>query len=85
MGQIQTFLLEIIRPRSVEQIAVQYVTVQGLDSNFTVGPGHTPLIAVLHKQGLLTYFTKDGEKKKIEVSGGIFLVKSGNAVCIFSD
>ena len=83
MSTSQEFKLEIIQPNSTSLLSVRWIEVDGLESSFTVGPDHTPLVSILRPDGEINYTLSDGSQKKLKITAGIFSVSSSGAVIIF--
>jgi len=82
MAKEGSFELEIVRPTSSERFEVKHIKVQAKTGNFVVGPDHSPLVAILRHRGDLFFETVDGKQERIDIFGGLFVVKDGAATCI---
>jgi len=77
------FELEIIHPTKTELISVMWIEIESMEGSFTVGPDHSPLVAVLKPEGQIKYSTLGGTITDITITSGIFSVNKGRAVIIF--
>ncbi|KKQ10504.1 MAG: hypothetical protein US22_C0061G0004 [candidate division TM6 bacterium GW2011_GWF2_36_6] len=78
------FDLKIISPTGSEYLTIDWIDVQGLRSNFVIGPDHSPLISIVGKGGKLIYKKHETNfiHEIIVLSGGIFRVENNIATVL---
>ena len=83
MAEQNSFEFEIIRPRSIEKLNVEWLEIQSPTGDFVVGPGHSPVVSVLKERSKLI-FKKIGALKpdSFDVYGGVFRCVANKAVAI---
>ncbi|KKQ32803.1 MAG: hypothetical protein US49_C0005G0022 [candidate division TM6 bacterium GW2011_GWF2_37_49] len=78
------FDLNIISQTSTESITIDWIDVQGVRSNFVIGPDHSPLVSIVANGSKLIY-KKHGTNFIHEIivsSGGIFRVENNIATVL---
>lgn len=78
------FDLDIISPAGMESLSIDWVDVQGVGSNFLVGPNHSPLVSIMAKGSKLSYKKHDTHfiHEVTVSSGGIFRVENNKAMIL---
>jgi len=77
------FELEIIRPSQTQLVTVTWVEVEAITGSFTVGPNHSPLIAILRPGGIVRYNPFGQQPVDLPITTGIFSVGQDRAVLVF--
>lgn len=81
---VKYFDLDIISSTDHESLVVEWIDVQGVGSNFLVGPDHSPLVSVVAKGGKVSYKKHETHfiHEIIVSSGGIFKVENNKAIVL---
>jgi len=82
MPTLNDFELELIRPSQSCLLTVTWIEVEALNSSFTLGHDHLPVVAILKPGGTLRYSPLDENIVTITVSSGIFNFAQGRAVIL---
>jgi F0F1-type ATP synthase epsilon subunit len=80
------FDFEIVRSTQSVKERVEWIEVDSLTGSFTVGKGHSPLIAVLKQGGTISYNRHAGSTVTLDIASvGIFTVHSDKAIIVFDE
>jgi F0F1-type ATP synthase epsilon subunit len=72
--KISNFSLEVISFESVKKFDIQWATFQSPSGEFTVGPGHSPIVSIISSDSSVRFKPKNGDVDNFAVMNGVLVV-----------
>lgn len=75
-----TFEIEVFEGTGRRSMQAEWLDVRSPTGEFTVGPGHNPLVSLLSPSSVATYKSVNGGMVDIQVPGGLLAIMEDGVV-----